>query len=1338
MEFPVTVLRRSQGPSCLSLSPEFGYPVSWAAQVHGLPVLKLDTPGQSGMASCRPCSHLAVILPAAWSPGRAWFPGHCRSPSEAMCNFVCDCNDCSDEAQCGHHGASPVPGTPFTCDFEQDACGWQDISTSGYSWLRDRAGAVLEGPGPHSDHTLGTDLGWYMAVGLHRGKEASTAALRSPALREAAPTCELRLWYHAASGDVAELRLELTHRKETLTLWKSAGPWGPSWQELVVTTGRIQGDFQVTFSATRNATHRGAVAVDDVGFWGCGLPAPQASCPLGHHHCQNQACIEPHQLCDGEDNCGDGSDEDPLACSHHMATDFESGLGSWNHSEGWARNHSAGGPEDLAWPNRDHSRNSAQGTFLVSVAKSGTPAVLSSPEFQASGSHNCSLVFYYYLHGSEAGCLQLLLQMQGSSAPQDPVLLRRRRGQLGAAWVRDRIDIRSAHPFRILLAGETGPGGVVGLDDLILSDHCRVSPEWSALQSLPPGPWAQALQPQLSSLRPWEVCELGQLPCGDLCVPPEQLCDFQEQCPEGEDEQECGTTDFEAATAGGWEDASVGRLQWQRVAAQEGRGPGRDAGGAAAGHFLSLQRAWGQLRAEARALTPTLGPSGPNCEFHMAYYFHSHPQGFLALLVLEGNSRELVWQAPSSSTEGWTVDKVLLGAHHRPFRLELVSLVDWDSPGQQGAGVDNVTMRDCSPTATTEKDREVSCNFERDTCGWHTGHFTDAHWRRIQSHGPGYDHTTGQGFFMLLDPTDPPARGHGAHLLTGPQTPATPKECLSFWYYLYGPQIGTLRLIMRRDREENTLLWSRSGTHGNRWHQAWATLHHQLEPGTRFQLLFEGLRDGYHGTMGLDDVAVRPGPCWAPRHCSFEDSACGFSTGGQGLWRRQASASGPVRWGPRTDHTTETAQGYYMVVDTSPDTLPQGHVAFLTSEEHRPLAQPTCLSFWYHLSLHNPGTLRVHVDEGRRRQVFSVGGHGGLTWRLGSVDVQAGQAWRVVFEALAAGVDHSYIALDDLSLQDGPCPRPGSCDFESGLCGWSHLAWPGLGRYSWDWSGGDTPSRYPLPTVDHTLGTEAGHFAFFETGVLGPGGQVAWLRSEPLPATGASCLRFWYHMGFPEHFYKGELRVLLSSAQGQLAVWGEGGRLRHQWLEVQVEVASAEEFQIVFEATLGGQPALGPIALDDVEYQAGQHCQQPASSQGDSTASVTVPAMIGGALLFLMLLVLLGLGGRHWLQKKGGCPFWSGEGAAAAGFDNILFNAVGPPGWSHPPSTCHQQLVDHPRQDTLRPRPQVGPTPSPGTSPRPRLVQAVGTQRTELPQPSCPATAHLYPQGACPMNKCSV
>lgn len=47
--------------------------------------------------------------------------------------------------------------------------------------------------------------------------------------------------------DVAELRLELTHGVETLALWRSSGPWGAGWQELVVAPGRIRGDFWVSW-----------------------------------------------------------------------------------------------------------------------------------------------------------------------------------------------------------------------------------------------------------------------------------------------------------------------------------------------------------------------------------------------------------------------------------------------------------------------------------------------------------------------------------------------------------------------------------------------------------------------------------------------------------------------------------------------------------------------------------------------------------------------------------------------------------------------------------------------------------------------------------------------------------------------------------------------------------------------------------------------------------------------------------------------------------------------------------------------------------------------------------
>lgn len=59
-------------------------------------VLKIKTASHA-----LPSAHLAVTLSAAQSLGKTWVPSHCRSPIEAVCNFVCDCGDCSDEAQCG-------------------------------------------------------------------------------------------------------------------------------------------------------------------------------------------------------------------------------------------------------------------------------------------------------------------------------------------------------------------------------------------------------------------------------------------------------------------------------------------------------------------------------------------------------------------------------------------------------------------------------------------------------------------------------------------------------------------------------------------------------------------------------------------------------------------------------------------------------------------------------------------------------------------------------------------------------------------------------------------------------------------------------------------------------------------------------------------------------------------------------------------------------------------------------------------------------------------------------------------------------------------------------------
>lgn len=73
-----------------------------------------------------------------------------------------------------------------------------------------------------------------------------------------------------------------------------------------------------------------------------------------------------------------------------------------------------------------------------------------------------------------------------------------------------------------------------------------------------------------------------------------------------------------------------------------------------------------------------------------------------------------------------------------------------------------------------------------------------------------------------------------------------------------------------------------------------------------------------------------------------------------------------------------------------------------------------------------------------------------------------------------------------------------------------------------------------------------------------------------------------------------------------------------------LEMLQVRPGSIVFEATLGGQPALGPIALDDIEYLAGQRCQLPAPSQGKPCP---------GQLALLWVRALVGLSGSWpmWL-----------------------------------------------------------------------------------------------------------
>ncbi|MCJ8749443.1 hypothetical protein PDJAM_G00176260 [Pangasius djambal] len=101
------------------------------------------------------------------------------------------------------------------------------------------------------------------------------------------------------------------------------------------------------------------------------------------------------------------------------------------------------------------------------------------------------------------------------------------------------------------------------------------------------------------------------------------------------------------------------------------------------------------------------------------------------------------------------------------------------------------------------------------------------------------------------------------------------------------------------------------------------------------------------------------------------------------------------------------------------------------------------------------------------------------------------------------------IAIDDVSILNGPCPPHGLCDFEMDLCYWVNSALS-IHSVAWSWTSGVSASLF-APQVDHTTNSNLGHYMAFDT-KHSTYEQIAYLQSELMQPTDHACLEFWYHM----------------------------------------------------------------------------------------------------------------------------------------------------------------------------------------------------------------------------------
>nr|XP_033795427.1 MAM domain-containing glycosylphosphatidylinositol anchor protein 1 isoform X2 [Geotrypetes seraphini] len=172
--------------------------------------------------------------------------------------------------------------------------------------------------------------------------------------------------------------------------------------------------------------------------------------------------------------------------------------------------------------------------------------------------------------------------------------------------------------------------------------------------------------------------------------------------------------------------------------------------------------------------------------------------------------------------------------------------------------------------------------------------------------------------------------------------------------------------------------------------------------------------------------------------CRFEDEKiCGFVQDRMDNfdWTRQnALTQNPKRsanTGPSRD-LSETSEGYYMFIEASRPRV-QGDKARLISPLYNVTAKSPsyrtsyCISFYYHMYGKHIGSLnllvRVRNIGSTDTQVWTLSGNRGNMWRQANVPINPPGPFQIIFEGVRGSGYEGDIAIDDVTVKKGDCPR---------------------------------------------------------------------------------------------------------------------------------------------------------------------------------------------------------------------------------------------------------------------------------------------------------------------------
>eukprot|EP00794_Sanderia_malayensis_P017044 gene17044-18759_t len=1048
----------------------------------------------------------------------------------------------------------PSKAVPWGCNFESGTCNWQQATDDSFNWRRNRGQTGSVQTGPRYDHTLGNMYGYYMYIETSFGRRNDFARLLSPVIQgnNTALTRCIKFYYHMYGPHISTLSVYTrSNGRYNPVIWQRNGTQGTVWRygEVQVMTADT---FQVVFEAKRGISYKGDIAIDDIDI-------------------QHGDCIS-SGICtfEGANLCG--------------WTNVKTDNFDWKRASGSTSSVGTG-------PRTDHTYKTNLGHYIYietsTSLPAGSKAMIQTPYYYNSNGQSC-VQFYYHMYGNTIGTLNVYIKYSFYTQQ----LKFTRTGNQNNTWLLGQVAVTRKTYYQIRFEAIKGSSftGDIAIDDF-------------------------------------------KIKAGSCPAP--------------------GDCDFEDADMCTWTNSKADEFDWILGQASTNSwltGPATDhTTQTASGYYVFIETSAPRRTGDKAALLSMQFPATTGTGRCLSFWYHMYGSSIGTLNVFQRSlsgttvtATTLLWQLRGQKGNQWLQGKIPLNIVTR-YQIMFEAIRGTSYTGDIALDDIVFTQGSCTftpssaippgrstlpPTPTVTPSRPTAgntgqdCNFERGWCSYttnQTGRFKFLKHKGSTASigtGPHHDHTygNGTGTYVYAEASSP-ARANDTAEMTSSEMPpfGNPGRCISFWYHMYGPHVGTLR-VYSKTSASRTLRWERSGTQGDYWKRGLIQL---TSSSVRSRVLFQAIRGtSFMGDIAIDDISVLPGTCPPPGECDFE-----YAVGGDLYclwtqdrtdnfdWTRANGRTASVSTGPATDHTLQTNLGYYMYIETSAPRRRGDKARFVS-----PTRQPTtgsCFIFWYHMYGSTIGSLTLYSQvNGGRNQLWSKSGNQGNLWRVAQQTIRSTSNYQLVFEGVAGSSYTGDIAVDDFRVMDGVCPSPGDCDFEKyQMC--TYLQDQTEDNFDWIRQHGGTGSWATGPSVDNTKGDASGHYIYIEASAPRRRGDKARLVSEIFPPTSSRgrCVKFAFHM---RGATIGSLNVYVKTGAGnqsETLIWSTSGNYGNTWMPTaQAPVVSTVKYQIVFEGVVG-RSYTGDIAIDDIVYTNFRCSHIPSNAAPPTVApTTTVPS----------------------------------------------------------------------------------------------------------------------------------